>query len=291
MKRPHALWWAAPLAVGLCDRGPAASRATHPSDHRARFHTGECLLGARRHPLDDAAARAPAVPDDPDDDARARPPGRRPCPLAPLVRGGRTPSGEAGMVPLRLTLLGGFDARLAAGAPVGHLEQGEYLQIVESCRDGGRVRQHVIATRGRRDQLVTDGTLDSLLQSLARFSELLGVVERVRATGLEAGAAREIGALALRRIPSTPDGQSCQGFPRRCSSSPCSGLRRGGRDTDPTPPSVAAPGKTYECDPPRRTEGRHSKNPVDQGALIPSDLAKVPRHRVCDDRPEEPSRR
>jgi hypothetical protein len=72
---------------------------------------------------------------------------------------------------------------------------------------------------------------------------------------------------------------------------PCSGLRRGGRDTDPTPPSVADPGKTYERDPPRRTEGRHSKNPVDQGALIPSDLAKVPRHRVCDDHPEEPSRR
>jgi hypothetical protein len=28
--RPHALWWAAPLVVGLCDRRPAASRATHP---------------------------------------------------------------------------------------------------------------------------------------------------------------------------------------------------------------------------------------------------------------------
>jgi hypothetical protein len=81
----------------------------------------------------------------------------------------------------------GFEARLAAGAPVGHLEQGEYLQIVESRRDGGRVRQHVIATLGRRDQLVTDGTLDSLLQSVARFSERLGVVERVRATGLESG--------------------------------------------------------------------------------------------------------
>jgi hypothetical protein len=107
MKRPHALWGAAPLAVGLCDRGPAASRATHPSDHRTdRLHTGERLLGACRHPLDDAAARAPAVPDDPDDEAPARPPGHRPCPLAPLVRGGRTPSGEAGMVPLRLTLRG-----------------------------------------------------------------------------------------------------------------------------------------------------------------------------------------
>src|SRR5438105_10362282 len=36
----------------------------------------------------------------------------------------------------------------------------EYLQIVESRRDGRRVRQHVIATLGRRDQLVADGTLD-----------------------------------------------------------------------------------------------------------------------------------
>jgi hypothetical protein len=84
MKRPPALWWAVPLAVGLCDRGPAASRATHPSDHRTdRPPTVERLLGARRHPLDDAADRAPAVPDDPDDEARARPPGHRPCPLAP----------------------------------------------------------------------------------------------------------------------------------------------------------------------------------------------------------------
>jgi hypothetical protein len=107
MKRPHAWSGAAPLAVVLSDRGPAASRATHPSDHRTdRPPTVERLLGARRHPLDDAADRAPAVPDDPDDDARARPPGHRPCPLAPLLRGGWTPSGEAGMVPLRLTLLG-----------------------------------------------------------------------------------------------------------------------------------------------------------------------------------------
>ncbi len=66
----------------------------------------------------------------------------------------------------------------------------EYLQIVESRRAGGRVRQHVIATLGRRDRLVADGTLDSLLQSLARFSERLRIVERVCAEGVEAVAAR-----------------------------------------------------------------------------------------------------
>jgi hypothetical protein len=50
---------------------PTASRATHPSDHRTdRLHPGERLLGARRHPLDDAADRARAVPDDPDDELR-----------------------------------------------------------------------------------------------------------------------------------------------------------------------------------------------------------------------------
>jgi hypothetical protein len=46
MKRPHALWGAAPRwAVMLFDRGPAASRATHPSDHRTdRLHTGNASL-------------------------------------------------------------------------------------------------------------------------------------------------------------------------------------------------------------------------------------------------------
>jgi hypothetical protein len=53
----------------------------------------------------------------------------------------------------------------------------EYLQIVESRREGGRVRQHVIATLSRRDQLVADGALDSLLRSLARFRQRLRVVE------------------------------------------------------------------------------------------------------------------
>jgi hypothetical protein len=77
----------------------------------------------------------------------------------------------------------------------------EYLQIVESRRDRGHVRQHVIATLGRRDQLVADGTLDQLLQSLARFSERLRVVERVRTAGVEAGATRAWGpALVFGRL-------------------------------------------------------------------------------------------
>jgi hypothetical protein len=77
----------------------------------------------------------------------------------------------------------------------------EYLQIVESVRDGARVRQRVIGNLGRRDQIVADGTLDGLLRSLAKFSERLRVVERVREEGLEAHLARSWGpALVFERL-------------------------------------------------------------------------------------------
>jgi len=77
----------------------------------------------------------------------------------------------------------------------------EYLQIVESARQGPRVRQHVLATLGRRDELVADGTLDGLVRALARFSERLRVVECVRTTGLEAHTARAWGpALVFGRL-------------------------------------------------------------------------------------------
>lgn len=46
-----------------------------------------------------------------------------------------------------------------------------YLQIVENRRDSGKVRQHVLATVGRIDELNANGNLDALLASGARFSE------------------------------------------------------------------------------------------------------------------------
>ena len=77
----------------------------------------------------------------------------------------------------------------------------EYLQIVESVRQGTAVRQRVLATLGRRDALVASGTLDGLVRSLARFSEHLRVVERVRSTGLQAHTARAWGpALVFGRL-------------------------------------------------------------------------------------------
>ncbi|WP_243123478.1 hypothetical protein [Thermaerobacter sp. FW80] len=45
-----------------------------------------------------------------------------------------------------------------------------YLQLVESVRQGGRVRQRVVATLGRLEDL-QDGRLDALIENLARFSQ------------------------------------------------------------------------------------------------------------------------
>ena len=53
----------------------------------------------------------------------------------------------------------------------------EYVQIVESYREGSSVRQRVITTLGRLDQLRTEGQLDGLIKSLCRLSETLQVVE------------------------------------------------------------------------------------------------------------------
>lgn len=77
----------------------------------------------------------------------------------------------------------------------------EYLQIVESRREGTAVRQRVVATLGRREEIVADGRLDGLLRSLAKFSERLQVVERVRTDGLLARETRTWGpALVFQRL-------------------------------------------------------------------------------------------
>ena len=66
----------------------------------------------------------------------------------------------------------------------------EYLQIVESFRERGKPRQRVLATLGKRDVLVASGALDGLLQSIARFSEKLRVVEAVRTQGIAARSSK-----------------------------------------------------------------------------------------------------
>jgi hypothetical protein len=54
-----------------------------------------------------------------------------------------------------------------------------YLQIVESRRDGDQVRQQVIATLGRYEELQESGQLERLLRSGARFASKAMVLSAI----------------------------------------------------------------------------------------------------------------
>ena len=68
-----------------------------------------------------------------------------------------------------------------------------YLQIVESRRTGDKVRQQVIATLGRLDELTASGQLERLLRSGARFAARALVLEAVRDAPSLAVSVRRIG--------------------------------------------------------------------------------------------------
>ena len=76
-----------------------------------------------------------------------------------------------------------------------------YLQIVESRREGDQVRQQVIATLGRYEDLKASGQLERLLRSGARFAEqamVLGALDDDTAVRI---ASRRIGpALVFERL-------------------------------------------------------------------------------------------
>jgi hypothetical protein len=74
-----------------------------------------------------------------------------------------------------------------------------YLQIAESRRVGGRVRQRVVATLGRLDQLQASGQLERLVRSGARFAERALVV--TAAQDDPSAAVRRLGpALVFERL-------------------------------------------------------------------------------------------
>ena len=76
-----------------------------------------------------------------------------------------------------------------------------YLQIVESRREGAAVRQQVIATLGRVEDLRESGQLERLLRSGARFAAKAIVVDAIAAGSVAAGSARRIGpALVFERL-------------------------------------------------------------------------------------------
>ncbi len=78
-----------------------------------------------------------------------------------------------------------------------------YLQIVESHRTGDQVRQRVIATLGRLDELEASGQLDRLLRSGARFVRQAMVLDAARS----GEARRSLYAASARRWPSNVYGK------------------------------------------------------------------------------------
>src|SRR5437762_12643637 len=76
-----------------------------------------------------------------------------------------------------------------------------YLQIVESRRDGDQVRQQVIATLGRYEELEASGQLERLLRSGARFASKAMVLSAVADDTATKIASRRIGpALVFERL-------------------------------------------------------------------------------------------
>src|SRR6476620_6449957 len=76
-----------------------------------------------------------------------------------------------------------------------------YLQIVESCRDGDQVRQQVIATLGRFDELQASGQLERLVRSGARFAAKAMVLSAANDDAAIKIAVRRIGsALVFERL-------------------------------------------------------------------------------------------
>ena len=80
-----------------------------------------------------------------------------------------------------------------------------YLQIVESRRDGDQVRQQVIATLGRFDELQASGQLDRLVRSGARFAAKAMVLSAASNDAAIKIAVRRIGpALVFERLGRRP---------------------------------------------------------------------------------------
>jgi len=76
-----------------------------------------------------------------------------------------------------------------------------YLQIVESRREGAQVRQQVIATLGRVEDLRESGQLERLLRSGARFAAKAIVVDALNDGTAISAQVRRIGpALVFERL-------------------------------------------------------------------------------------------
>jgi len=77
----------------------------------------------------------------------------------------------------------------------------EYLQVVHNQRLDGRVRQRVVATLGRLDQLQEEGHIDALLSSCSRFAQKVAVIDAHKRGALPPVRTVKIGpALVFERL-------------------------------------------------------------------------------------------
>src|SRR5271157_2109174 len=77
----------------------------------------------------------------------------------------------------------------------------KYLQIVESKREGKKVKQRVLATLGQLDSLSTSGKIDDLTLSLSKFASRLKIIDAHRAGTIQAHRTVSIGpALLFERL-------------------------------------------------------------------------------------------
>ena len=82
-----------------------------------------------------------------------------------------------------------------------------YLQIVESRRADGKIRQHIVATLGRFDELAASGQLERLLRSGARFAQQAMLLQAARDDPALTVATRRIGPVLVGLTNFPPYGQ------------------------------------------------------------------------------------
>src|SRR4030065_2228667 len=73
----------------------------------------------------------------------------------------------------------------------------QYLQIVETYREGGKVKQRILLSLGRVDELRASGELDRMAEALARLTERQKIVDLAKE--LVAPAARKFGPVPVFR--------------------------------------------------------------------------------------------
>jgi len=79
--------------------------------------------------------------------------------------------------------------------------QYRYLQIAENYREGKKVKQKILCTLGRADELTENGKLDALAESLLRFSSRLKVIDLHKEGKLKIHSDVSIGpALVFQRL-------------------------------------------------------------------------------------------